>query len=127
MSQSLKIGVANAMMLGRRATNRAVTNLENAARPEASARISQAAGAEVQRPLATVVIGGILSSTLLTLVVLPVLYPVHECGGPGPPSSWFGKTTGFGATRRSRSVLQKSRCFPQWPITIRLSSGTHSK
>jgi cobalt-zinc-cadmium resistance protein CzcA len=31
-------------------------------------------GAEVQRPLATVVIGGIWSSTLLTLVVLPVLY-----------------------------------------------------
>ncbi|WP_043320654.1 efflux RND transporter permease subunit [Microbulbifer sp. HZ11] len=36
-------------------------------------------GAEVQRPLATVVIGGIISSTLLTLVVLPVLYRwVHE-------------------------------------------------
>lgn len=33
-------------------------------------------GAEVQRPLATVVIGGVLSSTLLTLVVLPVLYTV---------------------------------------------------
>jgi cobalt-zinc-cadmium resistance protein CzcA len=33
-------------------------------------------GAEVQRPLATVVIGGVLSSTLLTLVVLPVLYEV---------------------------------------------------
>ncbi|WP_334180517.1 CusA/CzcA family heavy metal efflux RND transporter [Pseudoxanthomonas sp.] len=32
------------------------------------------AGSEVQRPLATVVIGGIVSSTLLTLVVLPVLY-----------------------------------------------------
>ena len=32
------------------------------------------AGAEVQRPLATVVIGGIISSTLLTLVVLPALY-----------------------------------------------------
>lgn len=31
-------------------------------------------GAEVQRPLATVVIGGILSSTLLTLIVLPALY-----------------------------------------------------
>ena len=31
-------------------------------------------GAEVQRPLATVVIGGIVSSTLLTLLVLPVLY-----------------------------------------------------
>lgn len=33
-------------------------------------------GAEVQRPLATVVIGGILSSTILTLLVLPVLYYV---------------------------------------------------
>jgi cobalt-zinc-cadmium resistance protein CzcA len=33
-------------------------------------------GAEVQRPLATVVIGGILSSTLLTLVVLPALYSI---------------------------------------------------
>ncbi|MDR1425295.1 MAG: efflux RND transporter permease subunit, partial [Azoarcus sp.] len=31
-------------------------------------------GAEVQRPLATVVIGGILSSTALTLLVLPILY-----------------------------------------------------
>jgi len=31
-------------------------------------------GAEVQRPLATVVVGGILSSTALTLLVLPVLY-----------------------------------------------------
>lgn len=32
------------------------------------------AGAEVQRPLATVVIGGIISSTLLTLLVMPALY-----------------------------------------------------
>ena len=31
-------------------------------------------GAEVQRPLATVVIGGIISSTILTLLVLPALY-----------------------------------------------------
>jgi len=36
-------------------------------------------GAEVQRPLATVVIGGIISSTILTLLVLPVLYQwVHR-------------------------------------------------
>jgi cobalt-zinc-cadmium resistance protein CzcA len=35
-------------------------------------------GAEVQRPLATVVIGGILSSTLLTLFVLPVLYSMFH-------------------------------------------------
>lgn len=36
--------------------------------------IATGAGAEVQRPLATVVIGGIVSSTILTLVVLPALY-----------------------------------------------------
>ncbi len=37
-------------------------------------------GAEVQRPLATVVIGGILSSTALTLLVLPVLYQIAHRG-----------------------------------------------
>ncbi len=36
--------------------------------------ISTSAGAEVQRPLATVVIGGLITSTLLTLVVLPTVY-----------------------------------------------------
>jgi cobalt-zinc-cadmium resistance protein CzcA len=38
-------------------------------------------GAEVQRPLATVVIGGVISSTLLTLLVLPVLYAAFGSGG----------------------------------------------
>mgnify|MGYP002397483445 FL=1 len=41
--------------------------------------LSTSAGAEVQRPLATVVIGGLVTSTLLTLLVLPALY------------SWLGK------------------------------------
>jgi len=36
--------------------------------------LSTSAGAEVQRPLATVVIGGIISSTFLTLLLLPLLY-----------------------------------------------------
>jgi cobalt-zinc-cadmium resistance protein CzcA len=44
-------------------------------------------GAEVQRPLATVVIGGILSSTMLTLLVLPLLYQIvhreDDTGGSG--------------------------------------------
>ncbi len=41
--------------------------------------IATGVGAEVQRPLATVVIGGVLSSTLLTLLVLPLLYTmVHR-------------------------------------------------
>jgi cobalt-zinc-cadmium resistance protein CzcA len=39
-------------------------------------------GAEVQRPLATVVVGGLLTSTILTLVVLPSLYPVLSRIGP---------------------------------------------
>ncbi|RXP57072.1 CusA/CzcA family heavy metal efflux RND transporter [Lutibacter sp. HS1-25] len=40
--------------------------------------ISTNAGAEVQRPLATVVIGGLITATVLTLVVLPVLYALFE-------------------------------------------------
>ncbi len=40
--------------------------------------ISTNAGAEVQRPLATVVIGGLITSTLLTMIVLPVLYSFFD-------------------------------------------------
>ena len=36
--------------------------------------LSTSGGAEVQRPLATVVIGGLITATFLTLVVLPILY-----------------------------------------------------
>ncbi|RQR37635.1 CusA/CzcA family heavy metal efflux RND transporter [Burkholderia sp. Bp9143] len=54
-------------------------------------------GAEVQRPLATVVIGGILSSTALTLLVLPVLYRVSHS------VSWRAVLRGgFGAVVRRR-------------------------
>lgn len=40
--------------------------------------LSTSAGAEVQKPLATVVIGGLITSTILTLVVLPVLYIIFS-------------------------------------------------
>ncbi|GAB2960549.1 CusA/CzcA family heavy metal efflux RND transporter [Hymenobacter coalescens] len=40
--------------------------------------LSTSAGAEVQRPLATVVIGGLVTATLLTLLVLPILYALSE-------------------------------------------------
>jgi cobalt-zinc-cadmium resistance protein CzcA len=40
--------------------------------------LSNGSGAEVQRPLATVVIGGLLSATLLTLFVLPMLFILFE-------------------------------------------------
>ena len=40
--------------------------------------IATSAGAEIQRPLATVVIGGLMTSTLLTLLLLPALYKWFE-------------------------------------------------
>ncbi|GAA3955066.1 CusA/CzcA family heavy metal efflux RND transporter [Hymenobacter algoricola] len=46
--------------------------------------LAQSAGSEVQRPLATVVIGGLITATLLTLLVLPVLYALSERKAPKP-------------------------------------------
>ncbi len=40
--------------------------------------LSHGTGSEIQQPLATVVVGGLISSTLLTLVVLPTLYGWFE-------------------------------------------------
>lgn len=40
--------------------------------------VSESAGGEVQRPLATVVIGGLISSTILTLIILPVIYTLFN-------------------------------------------------
>jgi cobalt-zinc-cadmium resistance protein CzcA len=45
--------------------------------------LSHGAGAEVQRPLATVVIGGLISATLLTLLLLPVLFSLMGGGARG--------------------------------------------
>jgi cobalt-zinc-cadmium resistance protein CzcA len=74
--------------------------------------LSHGAGAEVQRPLATVVIGGLVTATFLTLVVLPVLY------------MWFEK----------RGSLKKSMATKAVPVIIIMllgqcamaqTSGTH--
>jgi heavy metal efflux system protein len=46
--------------------------------------LSSGAGAEVQKPLATVVIGGLITATLLTLIVLPILYYFLENGFKKP-------------------------------------------
>jgi cobalt-zinc-cadmium resistance protein CzcA len=51
--------------------------------------LSTGVGAEVQRPLATVVIGGLISSTLLTLLVLPVLYRVFQREPAGDTDAEF--------------------------------------
>jgi cobalt-zinc-cadmium resistance protein CzcA len=47
--------------------------------------LATSAGAEVQRPLATVVIGGLITSTALTLLVLPVVYPWFARRAVTPP------------------------------------------
>jgi heavy metal efflux system protein len=49
--------------------------------------LSGSSGAEVQKPLATVVIGGLISATLLTLLVLPVLYILFEKGSKENPEN----------------------------------------
>lgn len=55
---------------------------------------SHGAGAEVQRPLATVVIGGLLSSMLLKLVVLPAIYPWFDPGLPATDAERDGDGPG---------------------------------
>lgn len=48
--------------------------------------VSGSAGAEVQRPLATVVIGGLVTCTILTLLVLPAIYRWFEPAEAGEPA-----------------------------------------
>lgn len=55
--------------------------------------ISNGAGAEVQRPLATVVIGGLLIATFLTLFVLPIMYILFERSGTRKKKKRNGHTT----------------------------------
>ena len=70
--------------------------------------ISTSPGAEVQRPLATVVIGGLLSSTFLTLYVLPVLYEWLEERWP----KWAA-TVHHHVKRRRRSRMGHTRPAPE--------------
>jgi cobalt-zinc-cadmium resistance protein CzcA len=76
--------------------------------------ISSGAGAEVQKPLATVVIGGLLSATLLTLFVLPIFYQLFE-------KKRFGQATitilllmvGFSATSVQAQNLPEKKNLQQ--------------
>lgn len=69
--------------------------------------ISSGAGAEVQKPLATVVIGGLISSTLLTLIVLPLLYSIFN------KKSNFKMSTHIKATLFCFFILIPSVTFSQ--------------
>jgi heavy metal efflux system protein len=67
--------------------------------------LSHGIGFEVQKPLAVVIIGGLISATLLTLIVLPTLYLVIE--------EWAG-----GVQRHTFEATEKSPS-PTAPVEIR--------
>lgn len=70
--------------------------------------LAHGAGGEVQRPLATVVIGGILSSTFLTLIVLPTLYEWVERRFKSLPLGQAGASSGDGTPLSSGFPVNQS-------------------
>src|SRR6218665_2187492 len=79
--------------------------------------LSHGSGAEVQKPLATVVIGGLITATLLTLVVLPCIYYLTNCPGKMKKSSPVVKAAGsllFG-------IMLQQTCYGQ--VTVSLDSA----
>jgi len=67
------------------------------------AALSQAVGAETARPFATVIVGGLVTATAITLFVLPLLYSYFEKEMPaveeppgGGPGAGGGRGAGFG-------------------------------
>lgn len=84
--------------------------------------LSNGAGAEVQRPLATVVIGGLLIATFLTLFVLPILYIMFETGF----KTGTKKITVTGATLFLLMSIG-SVTHAQTPITLKAAIDTAVK
>ena len=86
--------------------------------------LSHGAGAEVQRPLATVVIGGLLIATFLTLFVLPVLYILFE--RVGKKKSAKGNTA-ITATILLLIVFSFQNTNAQTPINLQTAIDTAMK
>ncbi len=86
--------------------------------------LSNGAGAEVQRPLATVVIGGLLIATFLTLFVLPILYILFE--KIGKKKSANGNTTVV-VTILLLTVFSFRNVNGQTPITLQTAIDTALK
>jgi len=76
--------------------------------------LSTSPGAEVQRPLATVVVGGLITATLLTLVLLPIIYTFSERKIRVPSLEKIVSKTGNMGRRNNRS----------WIILVLLGMGT---
>lgn len=77
--------------------------------------LSTSAGAEVQKPLATVVIGGLISATLLTLLVLPVLYTFFTKNGEPNPAD------AAKAAKAARVAAETGNASPAVPALVVLA------
>jgi len=93
--------------------------------------IATGTGAEVQKPLATVVIGGLISSTLLTLVVLPALYHLFTSRDPkgrlAPlPQEWEKPETGPLEVLASEQIIAPSTTAAIVQPATSISSATFS-
>ncbi|CAN5613252.1 CusA/CzcA family heavy metal efflux RND transporter [soil metagenome] len=86
--------------------------------------LSNGAGAEVQRPLATVVIGGLLIATFLTLFVLPVLYIMFEQGLGNKPKPIKSVVT---ICLVLLAIGGGQHAFAQTPITLQAAIDTALK
>ncbi|WP_431269264.1 efflux RND transporter permease subunit [Dankookia sp. P2] len=91
--------------------------------------IATGAGAEVQKPIATVVIGGLITATLLTLMVLPALYARFGSADAPPPEDSVGRprvgagarlgAPGAGAGAAAREVGANAEAPPGASATSR--------
>ncbi|MGB7843740.1 MAG: CusA/CzcA family heavy metal efflux RND transporter [Salinimicrobium sp.] len=91
--------------------------------------ISTSAGAEVQRPLATVVVGGLITATALTLIVLPVLYALFykkkEPKRPKPPKTLMLFLLLFGSV--FTSVAQENYLSREEAIELAVENNNRLK
>lgn len=89
--------------------------------------LSNGAGAEVQRPLATVVIGGLLIATFLTLFVLPILYIIFEKGFPMTKKTPAAALLLFFLLGSSFSAFSQEKISLQQALKIAIDSNQLGK
>jgi cobalt-zinc-cadmium resistance protein CzcA len=68
------------------------------------AALSQAVGAETARPFATVIVGGLVTATAITLFVLPLLYSYFEKEPPAPAEAAAGQGAAAGPGAGARGI-----------------------